>query len=215
MTYIAVMFDMDGTLLDTLDDLGDAMNHVLAARGLPTHPADAYRHFVGSGARELVRRTLPADSQELVEPCLREFLHAYEVGWKHKTRLYDGIAELLSALTARKVTLSVLTNKPQDFAALCAREYLTPWPFALIQGQLSGVPVKPDPAMPRLALERLGLLPEEVLYLGDTDVDMRTAVGANMVPVGVCWGFRPEQELRNAGARHLISHPLELLDLLA
>lgn len=214
MKYKAVVFDMDGTLLDTLEDLADAMNRVLEARGLPVHPVDAYRFFVGSGARNLVLRTLPADRQDLAAECLQGFLKEYEANWKVKTRLYDGVAELLDALTARNIPMAVLTNKPQEFAELCMKAFLPAWDFALTLGQMPGVPVKPDPAGPRQVIRHLGVAPEEILYLGDTDVDMRTAVGAGMYPVGVTWGFRTEDELRASGAAVIIDHPMELLDLL-
>lgn len=205
---------MDGTLLDTLDDLADAMNRVLAGRNLPVHPVDAYRFFVGSGARNLVLRTLPADRQDLAAECLQDFLREYEANWKVKTRLYDGVAELLDALTARNIPMAVLTNKPQEFAELCMGAFLPDWDFVLTLGQMPGVPVKPDPAGPRQVIRHLGVAPEEILYLGDTDVDMRTAVGAGMFPVGVTWGFRAEDELRASGAAVIIDHPMELLDLL-
>lgn len=214
MKYKAVVFDMDGTLLDTLEDLADAMNRVLEARGLPVHPVDAYRFFVGSGARNLVLRTLPADRQDLVAECLQGFLKEYEANWKVKTHLYDGVADLLDALTARNIPMAVLTNKPQEFAELCMKAFLPAWDFALTLGQMPGVPVKPDPAGPRQVIRHLGVAPEEILYLGDTDVDMRTAVGAGMYPVGVTWGFRTEDELRASGAAVIIDHPMELLDLL-
>lgn len=214
MKYKAVVFDMDGTLLDTLEDLADAMNRVLAARGLPVHPVDAYRLFVGSGAGNLVLRTLPADRQDMAAQCLQGFLKEYEANWKVKTRLYDGVAELLDALTSRGIPMAVLTNKPQEFAELCMKAFLPAWDFALTLGQMPGVPVKPDPAGPRQVIRHLGVAPEEILYLGDTDVDMRTAVGAGMYPVGVTWGFRTEDELRASGAAVIIDHPMELLGLL-
>ena len=207
---------MDGTLLDTLADLGDAMNRVLAQRGLATHPVDAYRQFVGSGANRLVARALPAHEQgeEMITQCLQAFLREYEAGWRIKTGLYEGMAELLDALTARKIPMAVLTNKPQAFAELCMREFLSRWDFALIVGQMPGVPVKPDPTGPRQVIGTLGVQPEEILYLGDTDVDMFTAVNAGMFPVGVLWGFRPERELLESGAAATLAHPMDLLRFL-
>jgi len=214
--YKAVVFDMDGTLLDTLEDLAGAMNRVLDRHGLPTHPVGAYRHFVGSGARELVRRTVPVDRHDpaFLQACLQDFFGEYQAGWQNKTRLYDGIADLLDQLVKLQIPMAVLTNKPQDFAQLCMQAYMSAWPFALTLGQVPGVPVKPDPAGPRQVIAHLGVLPAEILYLGDTDVDMLTAVGAGMFPVGVLWGFRPAQELLDSGAKVLLDHPLDLLPLL-
>lgn len=217
MDYRAVVFDMDGTLLDTLEDLADSMNRVLARQGFPVHPVAAYREFVGSGALQLIRRSVPAGAREdtaMVEDCLRAFLAEYENGWRVKTRPYAGIPELLDNLAARDMPMAVLTNKPQAFAELCMREFLAQWPFAVTMGQIPGVPVKPDPAGPRRLIERLGVRPDEILYLGDTDVDMRTAVNAGMYPVGVLWGFRPEAELLGSGAVVTVAHPLDVLRLL-
>lgn len=214
MKYKAVVFDMDGTLLDTLEDLADAMNRVLEARGLPVQPVDAYRYHVGSGAKNLVLRALPPDRGDLASECLQDFLKEYEGNWRRRTRLYDGIPELLDALVERNLPLAVLTNKPQEFARLCMDAFLAGWDFALVQGQVPGVPVKPDPAGPRMLIDRLGVAAGEILYLGDTDVDMLTAINAGMHPVGVTWGFRPEEELRASGAAEILNHPLELLRLL-
>lgn len=213
MKYKAVVFDMDGTLLDTLADLGDAMNRVLVKRGFAPHPVDAYRRFVGSGASRLVSRALPEHEQgeDMKCECLQAFLREYEAGWRIKTCLYEGVPELLDALTARNIPMAVLTNKPQDFAELCMREFLSRWDFALTVGQMPGVPVKPDPAGPRQVIRHLGVRPDEILYLGDTDVDMFTAVNAGMYPVGVLWGFRPESELLESGAAATLAHPMELL----
>jgi phosphoglycolate phosphatase len=214
--YKAVVFDMDGTLLDTLADLGEAMNRALVQHGFATHPLDAYRQFVGSGARELVTRALPEDArnEDMKTLCLHDFLTEYEAGWRTKTRLYPGVPELLDSLTARSIPMAVLTNKPQDFAELCMSEFLSRWDFALVVGQKTGVPVKPDPAGPRQIIGHLGVRPEEILYLGDTDVDMFTAVNAGMHPVGVLWGFRPEKELLASGAAAILTSPMELLRFL-
>lgn len=217
MNFKAAVFDMDGTLLDTLADLGEAMNRVLVQHGFPLQPLDAYRHHVGSGAGQLVSRALPAHvraDEALRARCLQDFLREYEAGWKMRTGLYDGVPDLLDALVARGIPMAVLTNKPQAFAELCMSEFLGRWDFSLTLGQMPGVPVKPDPAGPRLVISHLGVLPGEILYLGDTDVDMHTAVNAGMFPVGVLWGFREEDELRAAGAAAIIEHPMELMRFL-
>ena len=213
MVYKAVIFDLDGTLLDTLEDLADSVNHVLQNKGLPTHPTEAFRYFVGNGAAMVVSRALPPEKRndELTADCLEAFLKEYNCNWNIKTKPYNGISELLDTLTAKHIEMAVLTNKPQHFAELCVQEFLSSWQFTVILGQRDGFPMKPDPAGPREIARCLDIPSQEFLYLGDSDADMRTAVSANMFPVGALWGFRSEKELRESGAVEVISRPTELL----
>lgn len=216
MAYKAVVFDMDGTLLDTLEDLADAMNRTLEDRGFPIHSVKAFRYFVGNGVAKLVSRTLPPEKRnsELTAECLEAFLTEYDRNWNRKTRLYDGVPELLDALTAKEIPMAVFTNKPQHFAELCMREFLPKWEFGVVLGQREGYPMKPDPAVPREIAEHLDIAPEAFLYLGDSDADMKTAVNTKMFPVGALWGFRSEKELRESGAVEVIRQPMELLKFL-
>ena len=216
MKYKAVIFDLDGTLLDTLEDLADSVNRVLQDKGLPTHPTEAFRYFVGNGVAMLVSRALPPEKRndELTADCLEAFRREYNRNWNMKTKPYNGVSELLDALTAKHIEMAVLTNKPQHFAELCIQEFFSGWKFAVILGQRDGVSMKPDPAGPREIIRCLGIPSQEFLYLGDSDVDMRTAVNANMVPIGAMWGFRSEKELREAGAIEVIARPMELLKFL-
>ncbi|MBZ4686208.1 MAG: HAD-superfamily hydrolase, subfamily variant 1 [Desulfomicrobiaceae bacterium] len=215
MPFQAVLFDMDGTLLDTLEDIAHAMNHALSEHRLPTHPVSAYRHFVGSGAPELAARALPPDAPHgLRRQVLEAFLTRYRQAWNIHTRLYAGIPELLDFLCAQGLAMAVLTNKPQEFAEQCMHAYLASWPFAVMRGMDAHTPPKPHPAGPRRIMEHLGIAAEGFLYLGDTDVDMLTARAVGMHAVGVTWGFRPEAELRAAGAQTIIHHPMELAALL-
>jgi phosphoglycolate phosphatase len=213
MKYRAVIFDLDGTLLDTLEDLADSMNRVLQDKGLPTHPTEAFRYFVGNGAAMLVSRALPPEKRndQLAADCLEAFNREYNRNWNNKTRPYNGVSELLDALTTKHIAMAVLTNKPQPFAELCIHEFFSNWEFAVILGQRDGVLMKPDPAGPREIVRRLDIPAHEFLYLGDSDVDMRTALTAGMLPVGAMWGFRPEKELRESGAVEVIGRPMELL----
>ena len=214
--YQAVVFDLDGTLLDTLEDLADSMNAALAARGLPTHPTEAYKTFVGDGMHNLVYRTAPASRDDAVLHA--ELLEAaraeYGRRWANKTRPYDGVRELLDGLSARGCQTAVLTNKPQDFAELCVDRLLAGWRFDAVQGVDDGVPPKPDPTGAYRVCTALGLQPGDCLYLGDTNTDMRTAVGVGMYPVGAIWGFRTAEELRQTGAAALAEHPTDVLTML-
>jgi phosphoglycolate phosphatase len=213
VTRRAVLFDLDGTLLDTLEDIADSLNNVLRNRGLGTHPTEAYRYFVGSGVPTLVSRALPPEKRNdgLIRACVEAFRKEYENNWKAKTRPYEGVPELLDALAGRGVTTAVLSNKPHEFTELCIKEFFSAWEFAAVIGQRDGIPMKPDPAGAGEIVRNLGIPPGQFVYLGDSGVDMDTAVRAGMFPVGALWGFRSEEELRKHGALSVVSQPTELL----
>ena len=216
MSYKAVVFDLDGTLLDTLEDLADATNRALARFGFPAHELAAYNYFVGDGLRNLILRTLPEghrDDETLAE-TIQAFQEEYGRNWADKTRPYEGIPELLDALTERGVPMAVLSNKPDEFTRLCVAKLLPRWSFEPVQGVSETNPKKPDPIGALVIAERLGIAPAEFLYVGDTNTDMKTANAAGMFAVGVTWGFRPAAELLAHGAKVLIDRPAELLDLL-
>jgi phosphoglycolate phosphatase len=216
MPFRAVLFDLDGTLLDTLEDMGHAMNRVLAAQGFSQHPIDAYRSFVGDGVAMLVIRALPEDKRddETVRSCFEAYLADYGRNWNVKTRLYEGVADMLDVLTARGLKRAVLSNKTEELTRRCVNDYLSGWSFDAVLGQREGVPLKPDPTAAREIAHTLGCPVESFLYLGDSPVDMQAAIAAGMVPVGVRWGFRRAEELRAAGAWTLIGRPSEILALL-
>jgi phosphoglycolate phosphatase len=212
----AVLFDLDGTLLDTLEDLADATNAALARMGLPTHDLDLFRHLVGDGAERLTRRALPEDRQdpETVTSCFDAVREEYARCWDRKTRPYPGVPELLDVLAERRILTAILSNKDDDFTRLTAERLLSGHGFALVQGALPDVPLKPFPDAALDIARRLGVPPGEFLYLGDTGTDMQTARAAGMYAVGALWGFRDREELLGAGAQALIAHPSELLALL-
>jgi phosphoglycolate phosphatase len=216
MFYKAILFDLDGTLLNTLEDLADALNRVLNQRGLPTHPLDAYRYFVGDGSLMLVKRALPEDKRNGAEvrSCLEAFLQEYGRNWMVKTRPYDGVPAMLDALTDRGLRMAILSNKKDEITRASVKFFLSKWIFHAIVGQREEVPTKPDPATALEIVKQLGILPREFVYLGDSAVDMKTAVAASMFPVGALWGFRSKEELLDGGAQALISRPLELLNVL-
>ncbi|MFH1058978.1 MAG: HAD family hydrolase [Pseudomonadota bacterium] len=216
MPYRAVLFDLDGTLLDSLADLADAANHMLADLGHPGHPQDAFRYFIGEGVEKLVERALPAGSRDPAHLAaatgrLREH---YARDWAVKTRPYAGIPDLVAALAGRGLTQVVLSNKPDDFTRLMIEHYFPEKPFRMVRGALAGVAKKPDPAAAVAIAAELGLAPAEFLYLGDSAIDMQTATRAGMHAVGAAWGFRTCQELLENGARQVIAAPWDLLSLL-
>ncbi len=212
--FRAVLFDLDGTLADSLADLANATNWVLAQAGCPTHPLEAYRRFVGDGARQLCARALPADRQDLLYEVVRLMRDQYAAHCFEQTRLYPGIPELVSALTERRYKLAVLSNKPDDFTKRVIAHYFKPSPFDAVRGQLPNVPLKPDPAAALQIAGELGVPASQWLYLGDTNTDMRTAQAAGMTPVGALWGFRDREELLESGAKHLAAKPGDVLKLL-
>jgi len=216
MTYKAVLFDLDGTLLNTLDDLGDSMNAVLATRGYPTHPISSFTGFVGDGVENLVRRALPAAASAdhaLVAEVVPLMRAEYARRWKDKTRPYDGIPEMLEALASRGLRLTVLSNKPHPATVEVVGHFFPSGRFDAVLGARPGVPIKPDAGAARDVARQLGIPPQEFLYLGDTNTDMQTARAADMYAVGALWGFRTADELLECGAQVLVSHPHDLVTL--
>lgn len=213
MKFDGVLFDLDGTLLATLQDLGDAVNRVLAARGWPTHDLEAYRYFVGEGASTLIERALPAAHRDAasVRSALAAYRADYEKHWNVTTRPYDGIVEMLAELRRRGLTLGVLSNKPHAMTVRCIESYFPGVPFPALLGQRDEVAKKPDPAGAYEAARLMGVAPDRVLYVGDTGTDMQTACAAGMFALGVTWGFRPEQELLDNGAQALAHHPRDII----
>ncbi len=210
--FRAVMFDLDGTLADTLADIAACGNHVLAAFGRPPLPRERYRYLAGQGARWLVREALGADENDpRVEEGLRLF-RAYQLAHgMDLTRPYPAIPELLDELTWRGARIAVLSNKPHAATVAMIERVFARWRFDAVLGQRDDRPLKPDPTQALEIAAALGVPPAGWLYLGDTRVDMLTARAAGMTAVGVLWGFREEEELRAAGAQALIAHPLDLL----
>jgi len=209
--------DLDGTLLDTLQDLADSMNSTLADFGFPVHELEKFRYFVGEGMENLVKRSLPDSVRtdpDLVSRCFEMMRRTYERNWNAKTRPYPGIPELLDALTARGLKMAVLSNKPHDFTQKAVAGLLPAWRFETVMGERPHAPRKPDPSSALEIANRLGVETGCFLYLGDTAIDMNTANAAGMYAVGVRWGFRDAEELLAGGAKKLIAKPAELLELL-
>lgn len=216
MGFAAVVFDLDGTLLDSLEDLAESMNQALESLGFAPHPAPAYKYFVGEGMEVLARRVLPkaAHDPDTLARTVAAMRQVYGRRWDLKTRPYAGVPELLAALQARGLRRAVLSNKPDDFTRLTVERLLAPYAFDLVQGVGPGTPPKPDPAGAQAVAARLGVAPAACLYLGDTATDMQTACRAGMYAVGALWGFRTRDELEDNGARAVVERPAEVLALL-
>jgi phosphoglycolate phosphatase len=216
MQYKAVLFDLDGTLLDTLDDLADSINAALGRLGFPARPVANYRYYVGDGLENTIHRALPEgrDDDETIARCIAACREEYAARYADKTVPYPGVPDLLDGLAGRRIRMAVLSNKPDRFTRMCVEALLGDWRFGPVLGTRPGVPIKPDPTAALEVARRLGVPPHEFLYLGDTGTDMQTACAAGMHPVGALWGFRAAEELSANGARALISDPRELLDLL-
>jgi phosphoglycolate phosphatase len=225
-TNKTAIFDLDGTLLDSLKGIGDAANLLLEENGYPVHPMDSYRYFVGDGVKELVRRALPSDwsgqfhageekkKEAVLMRLILRYREIYDQLWPTDTRPYSGIPELLDELSGHGVMMAVLSNKADNCTRRMVKELLGQWSFRPVFGQRVHVPKKPDPAAALEAAEILDTPPDRVVFIGDTAVDMQTAVNAGMYPVGVLWGFRDAEELNANGAKTLVRHPMELANLI-
>ncbi len=214
-TRLAV-FDLDGTLLNTLQDLADSMNAVLGGRGFPEHPVDAYRYFVGNGVGNLVRRALPGDDPDeaLVEECVAAMGKEYSARWADTTAVYPGVEDLLDGLEGRGIAVAVLSNKPDDLTVKTVDHFFPGRRFLAVRGAREGVPRKPDPAGAYEILKEANLsaalAATSAIYAGDTATDMHTARAAGIPVVGVLWGFRPRSELEGAGADWIVAEPREI-----
>ncbi len=213
----AVFFDLDGTLIDSVADIAESVNRMLAGRGFPPRDPSLFKQFVGDGVRKLIERTLPAEMTDgaLVDACMEEYEAHYQQLWHDRTRPYPGIVEALAELRARGLKIGVISNKPHRFTVLCCDHFFGPDAFDGVLGQRPEVPRKPaaDAAVELAA--RLDVPVSGCAYVGDSGVDMQFGVNAGMRRIGVRWGFRGEQELRDNGAEFLISSAAELVELLA
>ena len=209
----AVLFDLDGTLTNTLEDIADAMNRSLRLHGLPEWPLDAYRYLVGDGAKKLAERAV-RDRQELALSVQQEYQAYYQEHTRVKTQPYDGVPEMLRALQDKGLKLAVFSNKPDADTKNVVAHFFPDIPWAAVRGQVEGIPVKPDPTGALAVAEALQIPPAEFLYLGDTATDMHCAVNAGMLPIGALWGFRTAEELQSSGARQLVQHPMDVLSCL-
>jgi phosphoglycolate phosphatase len=213
--YCGVVFDLDGTLLNTIDDLADSLNYALDLHGLRTYTPDEYRMFIGNGANALVRRAVGDDAtREVFDDVYGAYNDRYARLRGNKTRPFDGVTELLEILNLRGIPIGVLSNKPHGHSVATVEMYFPNISFQTVIGAHDGLPIKPDPYGALEFAMSAGLPPGEVVFAGDTGVDMQTAVNAGMYPVGVTWGYRERGELLANGAKLLIDEPREILSLL-
>jgi phosphoglycolate phosphatase len=213
--FKAVLFDLDGTLLDTLQDIADSANAALRQLGFATHPAEAYKYFVGSGIKELVERALPQSERNAdnIAECLKLTRSEYQNHWAVHTGPYNGIEKMLGELQKRGVPTAVLSNKPHEFTCRMVDEFFGGDCFVSVRGATENVPIKPDPTAALQIAEQMKIPPAQFVYVGDSGTDMQTAAAAGMYAVGALWGFRTKDELVRNGAQRVIERPDELMSL--
>jgi phosphoglycolate phosphatase len=213
--FDAVLFDLDGTLLDTLTDIALSVNYVLKINGFPEHPVSDFRMFVGDGMEMLLMRALPVDARlnlTFVNQCVAAVKTQYAVRWSQNTFVYDGITDLLQTLVAEGIHLAILSNKPHDFTVSMVDYYFSGIPFEMVLGA-GAFPEKPDPSSALHIAQQLGISTSEFIYVGDSSVDMKTACASGMFAVGVEWGFRDRNELLANGADLTVKLPSEINEL--
>lgn len=209
-----VIFDLDGTLVDTLEDLAGTMNYLLRRDGYPVHPVEKYRYFVGRGILNAIRAALPPEETVRAQSYLNDFIEYYEEHCLDTTRPYDGIPELLEDLRTSGCAVAVVTNKSEPQARRIVKTLLPGFDPDLVRGARPGVPLKPDPLGALETAAAMKLDPTQLILAGDSGVDMETARGGGFFPCGVLWGFRSREELEGAGARFLASRPREIGELI-
>lgn len=213
----AVIFDLDGTLIDSINDIATCANLSLQHHGFPTHSTSRYKELVGDGLLNLARKVLPRDhlADSDVENFVDVYKGLYQNKWNETSKVYEGISELLTALSSRGIPLGVLSNKRDEFTRMCVSMFFPRHLFQVVRGELRGVPIKPDPHAALAIAHELGIPPQEVAFVGDSEIDIETGRRASMLSVGVSWGFRPRELLVRSGAEIIIDHPRELTSALS
>jgi phosphoglycolate phosphatase len=212
-----IVFDLDGTLLDTLEDIAISANFTLVSLGFQAQEREKYRYFVGEGVFKLFENIFASNPQtpELIQEAVLLFQSHYAKQFNQNTTLYEGISKMLTFLQKRGFKMAILSNKPDSFTKMCAMKYLREWKFEVVFGAREGIPRKPHPEGALEICTLLHVKPNECYYLGDTMIDMQTANNAGMIALGALWGFREEAELRAHGAKYLVKTPSEVIKLLA
>ena len=214
MNNKAIIFDLDGTLIDSLEDIAVCMNQVLEELNLPTHKIDDYKYFVGGGISILVDNALDKNTSDKTKQLVTEkFKIVYDQKLHAKTLPYDGIYDLLDELKRLDFKIGILSNKPHEFTIAYAKSLFSKYDMKEVHGQKAHIAKKPDPIAAIQIAQSFDVPCEEVYFVGDTMVDMQTAVNAKMIGIGVLWGFRDEEELMSNGATFVVKHPLDILDI--
>jgi phosphoglycolate phosphatase len=212
--FKGLIFDLDGTLVDTIEDLTDAMNYALSGLGCPKLTCSQTAQMVGSGLKNFASQALPADRQELLQDLLDRMVARYRQNCLNKTRPYEGIVEALASLRQKNVRLAVLTNKNQAPAEAIVNHFFGTGLFDPVIGAAEGRPVKPDPRTTFEIIRAWGFETSQVFYVGDSDIDVLTAKAAQIACIACQWGYRSVDQLKAAGAETIIQHPRQLLDVL-
>lgn len=206
-----IIFDLDGTLIESLTSIVSSMNLLLKNKGFPPYAFDDYRMFVGDGVEKLVERSFPGISTDQLAQYTDEYIGIYINSWREKTIPYDGIYPMLRKLQQNNINILILSNKRDDLTRLQVKELFPDIHFSDVRGAVSGIPKKPDPSIALQMQNNINSIPEETIFIGDSGVDMQTAVNGNMIAGGVLWGFRYRKELEEAGADHLFETPADIL----
>lgn len=211
----AIVFDLDGTLLDTVGDIAAALNRALGACGLPTHEQKTVETFLGGGIRDAVMKATPeGTSQEIIERVLELYRDDYVAHCTEKTRMYDGVREMVDCLAAQGFDMAVLSNKTEATARKIVAHFFPNGEFKAVFGRAADRPLKPHPDAAKPVLNALGLAPQEIAYAGDSNTDILFAKAVGMLPIATPWGYRSREELIEAGAEKIAEHPMEILNLI-
>jgi phosphoglycolate phosphatase len=219
----AIIFDLDGTLIDSVTDIGIAMNKALHTCGYKTHPIEAYKGFIGNGLNDLLSRAAPgtAQTKKKLEELGELFHKFYDLAWRDNTRLFPGMLYLIQMCVSRRNKVAILSNKPHFFTKAMIRYFFrgklinySKNPFGIYSGEQKDKPVKPDPTIALELASRLKVKPENIALIGDSDVDIQTAKNAGMISIGAAWGYRGAEELKKAGADYIFDTPTELAALI-
>ena len=214
--FKGVIFDLDGTLVNSLEDISNAINTVLKKHNFPTHSIETCQSYIGHGVRDLVVKALPEENknEEWIDRCFHEMIAIYSEKCTIKTTMYAGISDLLDELTARNLKLAVFSNKADELTKKVVKAVFSKWNFEVVEGLKVEALKKPNPTVALEISKKLAIPAEQLIFVGDTDVDILTAKNSGMHPVGVVWGYRTKEELILSGAKYILENPLDLIKIL-